>query len=96
MNAETEALPHPSPLPTEREKDNLTDIGAALLDWFDDGHPCITGEALARWAGVAPWMLLSAGFIEVIPAAELVPGAQGEFYRLASGFRERWEHLQHG
>ena len=66
-------------------------IGAALLEWFNDGHPSITADALQRWAGVDAPFLVRLGYLERIPAAELPPGSPEDFYRLDAGFRALWE-----
>ena len=101
MNAK--ALPHPSPLPKEREKTptppalpgvaphTLIKIGAALLEWFDEGHPSITADALQRWTGVTADLLVRVGYLERIPLGELPPGSPADFYRLDPGFRALWE-----
>jgi hypothetical protein len=69
----------------------LVKIGAALLQWFDDGHPCITADALYRWTGVTADLLVRLDYLEAVPVAELPPGAPADFYRLAASFRARWE-----
>lgn len=94
MNAESQIADVKSQMPPAIPgiaPHTLVKIGAALLEWFEDGHASITGDALQRWTGVTADLLVRVGYIEAIPAAELPPGSPLDFYRLETGFRAKWD-----
>ena len=74
----------------------LVKIGAALLRWFDDGHPSITADALQSWAGVDAPFLVRLGYLERVPLVELPPVSPADFYRLDPGFRALWANCKAG